>query len=284
MKWLEDAWKQRQIYIIMVFSLLLLIVASLPANPAFKTSPLDILFHFLSAMMPAVAIDLLIMKKRKQISFPYSAIITGLIAGSLLPVSNHISVVAASVFSGISKHMIRPNNKNIFNPTAFGIGLAIPFFVQIDAWWAVPYSDFMPAFALMILLGLLVAAKMRKLYLSFSFLLSYLILSFFTFKGDIYTLISGLPFYLAFFMLTEPKTSAALPRDQLISGVFAGIVSIGLSFIAPTGFLIYGLLLNNLLVFMLSRVRMRQQSPPAENSMTLLIQKIYYRKKRQKIN
>lgn len=255
MKWLADSWKQRQIYIIMVFSLLLMAIVSLPANPDFRTSPLDILFHFLSAMMPAVAIDLAMMKKKEKISFPYSAIITGLIAGSLLPVSNHISVVAASVFSGISKYMVKLNNRTIFNPSAFGIGLSIPLFVQIDAWWAVPYSDFMPAFVLMLALGVVVANKLRKLYLSFSFLISYLLLSSVFFKSDIAGLAFGLPFYLAFFMLTEPKTSAALPKDQFISGVFTGMACIGLSFIVPTGFLIYGLLLNNLFVFLLPRIR-----------------------------
>ncbi|MBI2676018.1 MAG: hypothetical protein HYX24_06175 [Candidatus Aenigmarchaeota archaeon] len=255
MKWVEDAWKQKQIYIMMVFSLLFLIIISLPSNPSFKTSPLDILFHFLSATIPAVAIDLAMMKKRKQVSFPYSAIITGLIAGSLLPVANHLSVFAAGLFAGLSKRIIKINNRHMFNPAAFGIGLAIPLFVQTDAWWAVPYSNFLPAFILLMALGIVVSNKIRKLYLSFSFLLAYLILSFFIFKGDAAALISGLPFYMAFFMLTEPKTSAALPRDQLISGAFTGLACIGLSFIAPTGFLIYGLLLNNIFVFLMPKIR-----------------------------
>ncbi len=255
MKWFEDAWKQRQVYIIMVFSLLLMVIVSLPANPSFKASPSDILFHFLSAMTPAILIDLAVMKKKNQPSFPYSAIITGLIAGSLLPVANHISVAAASVFSGVSKHMIKLNNRTVFNPSALGIGLSIPLFVQIDAWWAVPYSDFMPAFVLMLVLGIVVASKLRKLYLSFSFLISYLLLSSVFFKSDIAGLAFGLPFYLAFFMLTEPKTSAAPPRDQLKSGVFTGMACIGLSFIVSTGFLIYGLLLNNFFVFMMPKMR-----------------------------
>lgn len=193
-----------------------------------------------------------------------SSFITALIMFFIMAPISKIDEIYIFVIAGtaamLSKYVLAVNKKHIFNPAAFGlvvIGLA--GFPQIS-WW-VGNSHLFP---FVLILGLLVVRKIRKLSMfSIYFIAALLSISFFAIQNDrevVSTLIEAVMSYpvlfLGAFMLVEPLTTPPRRREQLIYGGIVGILSGAQYHIGP----IYsspelGLLIGNIYSFLVSLKR-----------------------------
>jgi Na+-translocating ferredoxin:NAD+ oxidoreductase RnfD subunit len=208
------------------------------------------------AVSVAVAVDIIcsFLKRRKQI-LPDGAIITGIIIALILSTTTSWPIVAAtSSISILSKHLLIHKNKPIFNPAAFGLLLSILLFQSGQSWWGT-FGDF-PAWSLVFLLigGYLLTNRVVKFPQVFSFLGTYfvmlLVMSIFNI-GDASDALRS-PFinatlFFAFFMLTDPPTSPAKVKGQIVFGILTA--AMGAVVYALYGGLMYlfiGLLIGNL--------------------------------------
>ena len=87
-------------------------------------------YHFFAQSVIAAAtasvIDLIIAYARDHKKFlPSSAIISGLLIGMILPLSQPIVIILACLLAMLSKHAITLNRKHVFNPAAFGAAVAM---------------------------------------------------------------------------------------------------------------------------------------------------------------
>ena len=103
-------------------NILILVLLTLAAVSFYENGPAELLW-ILSGVFFCGLLDFLINKIvfKKQL-FPKSAIITGFILSGIL--SYHENWWWLLIFSAaaiISKHLIRINNKHIFNPANFGL-------------------------------------------------------------------------------------------------------------------------------------------------------------------
>ena len=184
-------------------------------------------------MVTGLAFDFviaLIMKRGKR--FSDGGMITGLIIVLVLsPFVTYYIVIATTVIALASKHIFKDKRKPIFNPAAFGLLFAAVFFFAGQSWWG--GLTMQPAWCMTILLlaGYFMTYRLNKFPQVFAFLGTYVIL--FTALGFFHIGYAGdalrLPFincalFLAFFMMTDPPTSPARNRDQVVFGIITALV------------------------------------------------------------
>jgi Na+-translocating ferredoxin:NAD+ oxidoreductase RnfD subunit len=217
----------------------------------------------LVAVGVSLVVDILycLIEKRKRI-VPDGAVITGLIISLILSTTTAWPIVAATAaISILSKHILVHKKKPIFNPAVVGLLLSILIFQTGQSWWGA-FGDF-PAWTIVFLLigGYAVTNRVNKYPQVFSFLgMSFVLLflmSYFN-VGDASDalrppFINATLFY-GFFMLTDPPTSPAKVKDQIIFGILAavsGTIVYGLK--GGLMYLFIGLLIGNLYHFLKTR-------------------------------
>ncbi len=204
----------------------------------------------IAAVLTACLIDLGMKKLlKKSLKFPYSAFITGLIIGSVAQFNASFEVVIlASVFAIASKYLIRLNKSHIFNPAAFGLFVSLLVLSSGDEWWAATASLNIGFTLLLSPILILACYKAGKLWVSLPYLavMSFLVLVLGVIPLNPTTLLYSLPYYLAFIMVCEPRTSP-YPRNQQISfGILAAVLFVGFSMLAIPYYFLTSLLATNL--------------------------------------
>ncbi len=207
-----------------IFTFILIVIAFFSDN--------KIIFNLIIALLTTVILDLiLIYIKEKKFYLPSSAVITGLLIGSILPseIPFYIPLIA-SLIAILSKHFIIINKKHIFNPASFGL-LIIMFIFSIGLVWNVNSNLY-----LVILFGLILSYKIKRLDYSIPYLISHIIFSSLLalyLKESILPYILTINFFFAFFMFIEPITSPSKKKSRIILGILSGLLSVILFQLIP---------------------------------------------------
>ncbi|NOU73683.1 hypothetical protein GC098_20035 [Paenibacillus sp. LMG 31458] len=214
------------------------------------------IYNGIIAVVVSSAVDTLcsrIAKKKRMM--PDGAVITGLIIALILSTTSSWYIVAAtSIIAILSKHLLVHKKKPIFNPAAFGLLLSILFFRIGQSWWGA-FGD-LPTWTVVFLLigGYMVTNRVNKFPQVFSFLGTYFILLFIMGIINVGDATDALrsPFinaslFFALFMLTDPPTSPAKYKDQVIFGILSAIVgAVIYGIFGGLMYLFIGLLIGNL--------------------------------------
>lgn len=192
--------------------------------------------------------------QKRKISIPEGGIITGIIIAGVLSPMNSWSITAITTIVAIlSKHLLRSKKKPIFNPATFGLFIIGTVLASPQSWWS--GMSLLPWWCILFLLitGYWVTQKVNKFPQVFSFLGMYflliLVLAFMQ-VGTVGDLLR-VPYinsalFLAFFMLTDPPTSPAKNKDQVMFGILTALCSVAAYFVVGgLTFLLVGLLVAN---------------------------------------
>ncbi|PWK16451.1 RnfABCDGE type electron transport complex subunit D [Tumebacillus permanentifrigoris] len=211
-----------------------------------------------AAVASGVLIDLIFgaIQKRKR-AFPDGALLTGLIVTMVLSATTPWYMAAGATAVGVlAKHLLKVKKKPILNPAAVGLLLALLLLQTDQDWWG-GMSE-MPAWCtgFLVVGGLMVTRRVHKYASVLTFLgvyvLSFLGLALAGIHSDLAADALRLPFinsalFLSFLMLTDPPTSPAKGKDQVLFGLIAAVVSIGIYLIwGGLSYLLIGLLVANL--------------------------------------
>jgi Na+-transporting NADH:ubiquinone oxidoreductase subunit NqrB len=151
----------------------------------------------------------------RQIAVPLSAYITALSVGLLLESYDWRVYVVVPVWSILSKYLLRDSARHFFNPSNFGIVMALLFShgiasVAPGSQWG---ADYRVAFAILCL-GLMMMTRLKRLDLALSWLGGFIVMGLLRMAlgqgGLVFALgpITGAEFALfTFSMLPDPKTS-----------------------------------------------------------------------------
>jgi Na+-translocating ferredoxin:NAD+ oxidoreductase RnfD subunit len=177
----------------------------------------------------------------KARKFPKSAVISGLLVAMVIEATLPL-LIAAAFIAILSKHIIAWKAGNIFNPAALAI-IVTGFFGAGATWWA--------ASTPLVLLGVFVTYKIRKVVLAASFLTVYFALSIAITAGfSIQYFYNLYALFFALFMLIEPRTSAHTRKAMIVFGVSAAVLALSMQFIplpmVPVDFLLSSLLVMNI--------------------------------------
>lgn len=188
-----------------------------------------------AAALPACALDLLILRRRKGVwEFPSGALLTAMILSMLLRVQEPWWVLAAtSSIAVLSKYVFRSRTANVFNPAALALVVSFYLFHTGQSWWGALVDLPVPYRALLLAGGLFITDRVNKMPLAISFVGVYFAL--FTAAtlmsnplnvAEIFrTPDAEAALYFAFFILTDPPTSPAKYSDQIRCGILVAVVS-----------------------------------------------------------
>jgi ferredoxin-NADP reductase/Na+-translocating ferredoxin:NAD+ oxidoreductase RnfD subunit len=147
-----------------------------------------------------------------------TAWILTLIVGPYNPLEHFWILVGIAALAQASKYILAYKKKHIFNPAAAGV-LASFFLLNQGASWWVGGKYTLPV---VIIGGLLLARKIRRLHLVLSFLITYVLLIL-TQTTSLSFLIYSSLFFFAFVMLVEPLTSPAGKKYRVFYGIFIAL-------------------------------------------------------------
>jgi Na+-translocating ferredoxin:NAD+ oxidoreductase RnfD subunit len=221
-------------------------------------------FSVITAALACSVIDLAVARlhAKRKLKIPYTAIITGIIIGAVAP-SNAgiILLVLASAIAVLSKHFIKMKSSNIFNPAALGLLISLVVFGVGDQWWiAAPIPIYGVLIAITPILAIC-AYDARRLYTGVSFSVAMFVASLVLggFAGlhslaAFWTAIISVNYFLAFIMVSEPKTSPTKRHIQIIYGVALAVMVSLMSFYKVPYALLLPLIIGNI-AYLLYRMK-----------------------------
>ena len=217
------------------------------------------LFPVLITIITTITLDLLIEYfKSKTWYFSQSALISGLFIGGLLTQNLQWYVyVLAGFIAILSKHLIKFQQKHIFNPANFGILLVSIIFGVQHTWWI------SSPLILVLIFGIFIIWRLKRFDLTISFLISYYLINSIIglLRGsnfnDIYLTIinGGVIYFFSMFMLIEPRTHPTARRQKVIYGILVAVLFIILRFIIPQHDLPLALAVGNAFVPILNSLK-----------------------------
>jgi Na+-translocating ferredoxin:NAD+ oxidoreductase RnfD subunit len=221
------------------------------------------IYNGIIAVVISTAVDMVCSRiaKRKR-NLPDGAVVTGLIIALILSTNSAwYMVAAASMLAILSKHLLVYHKKPVFNPAAFGLLLSLILFQTEQSWWGA-FGD-LPAWLMVCLLagGYIVTNRVNKFPLVFSFLGTYFILLLILGILNVGDATDALrsPFinaslFFALFMITDPPTSPAKYKDQIIFGILIAIAAaVVYGLFGGLMYFFIGLLTGNLYHFLRKR-------------------------------
>jgi Na+-translocating ferredoxin:NAD+ oxidoreductase RnfD subunit len=229
------------------------------ASAFFYGFGVEALFPVVIAIATTTLLDLGIEYfKSKELIFPQSALISGLFIGGLLTqnLQWYVYVIAGAIAIA-SKHLIKFQQKHIFNPANFGVLLVSMIFGVSHSWWV--SSNLI----LVLLFGIFIIYRLRRFDLTISFLVSYYLINSVIelVKGsnfnDIYLTIinGGVIYFFSMYMLIEPKTNPSQRKQRIVYGILVTILFIALHFYIPRHDLPLALAIGNVFVPLLNRFK-----------------------------
>lgn len=202
------------------------------------------------AVFTAAFLDLLIEYfKSKTWQFPQSALISGLFIGGLLTqnLQWYIYVLVGAI-AILSKHLIKFQQRHIFNPANLGVLFVSVVFGAAHTWWI------SSPLILVLIFGIFIIWRLRRFDLAISFLVSYYLINSVIelFGGsnlnNIFSTIinGGVIYFFAMFMLIEPKTNPA--KNRVAYGMLVAVLFIIFGFFIPQHGLPLALAIGNIFV------------------------------------
>ena len=222
--------------------------------------------------LPALAVetDLLFqMFRYHHIRAPDGALATGLLLALLLPPSVPLIQAVGVASAAIAlRHVLRAQDRPVFNPAAAGVLMGALFFGLAPSWWG------SIGVWLVVVLGVVLTLRTPGSWrIPVAFLLAYGLLSFLgtLLFGEVTTpmvLLLGLLdpaiLFFGFFMVPEPRTSVPRPGDRWVFGAVVGAATALLPAVLPSLAPLVALLIGNGIAVALRRRRVVEAPVPAK--------------------
>lgn len=245
----------------------------------FKVSIAQIIVSILFCAVVEAAVTF---RSHRILVWPASGILTGSSVAFILRASGTAHgdwwslrgiqfFVLAGLISLLSKHLIRPGGRHLFNPSNVGIVWCLlvigpnHVFAQY-LWWGPNRVGVALAYAVILIGAVWILRSVRMVPMALSFLATFAVLiGAFAVSGRSFIAIwhegpiSGLSYWLniaaspellvfVFFMISDPQTAPKAPEGRVIYGAATAAVAAGLIFFQPTEFAIKVAILSSLTV------------------------------------
>lgn len=215
--------------------LLILILVLLAGIAAPSAGPRAVLLGMAAASIGAGIVDTAILRARKQAwEFPSGAVLTAMIVAMVLRAEEPWYVVTiTSIAAVVSKYLVRSRSANVFNPAALAIVGSYYVFHTGQSWWGALSEVNLWAQFVLLAAGIFIADRVNKMPLVLSFLGIYFLLFTVTAFVRDPSWVSEIfrppdveaAVFFAFIILTDPPTSPAKYKDQIICGALVAVVS-----------------------------------------------------------
>lgn len=211
------------------FTIILFIALISISSYSLGQIPYALIIAVISTSLLEVAVIKFYLKQSPKI--PFSAIITGLIIGSVAPINAPILlVVIASVVAVLSKYLIKIRSLNIFNPATLGLLVSLAIFGIGGDWWAASSYNVYGLLISFAPLFIISAYEARRATSGLSFVATTFIIGLILAKsgnlvpvGYMLNILLNINYLFAFVMVVDPKTS---PNKKSLQVVFGGAIAV----------------------------------------------------------
>ncbi len=174
-----------------------------------------------------------------------SVYITSLILALIMPpvlateTAGILGLGLASVATIVSKFILAPYRRHVFNPVAVGVAISAITLDQPATWWAGGNLYLMP---LVVIGGLLILRKVQRFDMFAVYVAANLIVTALSADADMrmdalqMSMMSSPLLFAGFAMLTEPLTAPASFYPRLVYGAVVGALSVPLMHVGETYF------------------------------------------------
>ncbi|MDE1768542.1 MAG: RnfABCDGE type electron transport complex subunit D [Candidatus Micrarchaeota archaeon] len=210
-----------------IWSIVLLLLLDIYSSYTLGQFPFGLILAVLVASIAEIAFTSYHLKHNLKI--PFSGIITGMIIGSVAPISvQPVAIAIACILAISSKFLIKIKGSNIFNPAALGMLVGLGIFSIGDEWWAASNVNLYSIAIPLAIILVISAYQAKRLITAFSFIvvatLVGVILSRHINIASLGFALLSVNYFFAFLMLTEPKTSPTKNMAQALYGVGIAII------------------------------------------------------------
>ncbi len=221
--------------------------------------------------LPALAVEtdiLFQMFRFHKIRAPDAAMATGLLLALLLPPTVPLLQAAGIATAAIAlRHVLRYEDRPVFNPAAAGVLMGALFFGLAPSWWG------SIGMGLVVVLGVVVTLRTAGSWrIPFAFFASYATLSVLgnLVVGEVTSpqvlllgAVDPAVLFFGFFMVPEPRTTPVRPVDRWIFGLVVGVATAILPAFLPSLAPLVALLFGNGVATAIRRFR-STEAPLAE--------------------
>jgi enediyne biosynthesis protein E5 len=221
-QWLKKNFQ----YIPPAFITLILLVGQ------FTYGILDSWVNLAAAIVTAVVAELVLGKLVLGVwKNPTSAYISGISAGILIRSYFIWPYIVTALLSILSKYVLKYKGRHLWNPTNFGVSWML-FLNSADvAGLSMQWGSNLAAMAVIWVLGLLTVTRVKRLHVTLSYVISFVILAYIRslITGDAYVAelapLTG-PMYqlFIFFMITDPATAVSTRRGRIIVAILIALM------------------------------------------------------------
>jgi len=172
---------------------------------------------------------------------------------------NTFQILLATVSAIGGKHYLKVGEKQLLNPSAFGLFIAGFFGLTINWWGLLPGIIF--STLIILTTGFVSVYKQRQELIIISFLLTVIILSF-LFSGNLFAsfaqILLGSFWFFTMVLLPDPETAPFLPKLKIAYGALTAFLAFFIAkFVGGVEPLTTSLLISNLLFWYIEKSTLR---------------------------
>jgi Na+-translocating ferredoxin:NAD+ oxidoreductase RnfD subunit len=154
---------------------------------------------------------------------PASSYITGISVGILLRSPAYWPYALCSAISITSKYALRWKDRHIWNPSNFGVSAMLFLAPETVASLSIQWGNYLLPMAVIWVLGFVIVWRVRRLHITATYVISFFAFAFLRswlvhdpWQSEIAPITGPMYQLFIFFMITDPKTTVASKRGQIV--------------------------------------------------------------------
>lgn len=191
-------------------------------------SYVNVIAAIATSMIAEMLLARLVFGTKKNLASSY---ITGISVGILIRSNVLWPYIATALISIMSKYVLRYKGRHLWNPSNFGVSwmlLMVPMYV---AGLSIQWGSNLAAMAVIWVLGLGIVYRAKKLHVSLTYVVSFILLGYVrslitgdTFLAEISPLTGPMYQLFVFFMITDPGTVVSKKKWQIIVVILVAVM------------------------------------------------------------
>lgn len=191
-------------------------------------SYLNLAASIITSLVMEIILAKYVLNTKKNLA---SAYITGISVGILIRSSLLWPYIITAVLSIMSKYVIRYKGRHLFNPSNFGVSWMLFLNTMTVAGLSIQWGSNLAAMAVIWCLGLLIVNRAKRIHVSITYVISFVILAYVrclitgdAFLAELAPLTGPMYQLFIFFMITDPPTSVSTRKGRILVAILVAIV------------------------------------------------------------
>jgi Na+-translocating ferredoxin:NAD+ oxidoreductase RnfD subunit len=191
-------------------------------------SYLNLVVSVLTCLISEIVLARLVLKTKKNLA---SAYISGISVGILIRSNMVWPYAMCALISILSKYVLRYKGRHLWNPSNFGVSWMLFMCPLAVAGLSIQWGNNFAAMAVIWSLGLVIVNRAKRLHVSLTYVIAFVILAWVrslithdTFLAELSPLTGPMYQLFVFFMITDPPTGVSTKKGRILVVIGVALV------------------------------------------------------------